>query len=63
MLPVKILGRHIIFDEIIWLSSSGSEVGFEYDLCSGGEIARLVRWRLNPQPRNDLIAPFANCRL
>ena len=38
MLPVKILGRHIIFDEIIWLSSSGSEVGFEYDLCSGGEI-------------------------
>ncbi|MBO2516716.1 MAG: GDSL family lipase [Clostridiales bacterium] len=38
MLPVKILGRHIIFDEIIWLSSSGSEVSFVFELCGSGEI-------------------------
>lgn len=38
MFPVKILGRHIIFDEIIWLSSSGSRVDFTCEHCTKGTI-------------------------
>lgn len=35
---VKLLGRYLVLDDIIWLSSSGSEVSFSFGNCTKGEI-------------------------